>query len=161
MRGVGKKEGVDGALSVGWTTVSSEKGPEAAMANKDDNLRYVGVRAHEAAAVLSAGLLLAALKASGGLSRGLVAGALAVLLLSLFTARPFEPLARLWYGLGDVLGRVITPIVLSVLFFFVLTPVALLHRMVRRDPLRLKRQAGSLFAVRERAFGREDLLRPF
>ena len=45
---------------------------------------------------------------------------------------------RGWTALGDALGRIVSPIVLGVLYFLVLTPFGLAARMFRRDPLGLR-----------------------
>ncbi|MBI3773704.1 MAG: hypothetical protein HY272_13525 [Gammaproteobacteria bacterium] len=47
------------------------------------------------------------------------------------------PLARAWLWLGHHLGRINTFILLSVVFFLLITPLALLFRIFRRDPLEL------------------------
>jgi len=47
-------------------------------------------------------------------------------------------LNRLWTKLGILLGKVVSPIALGILFYGVLTPVALIMRLARKDPLRLK-----------------------
>lgn len=46
---------------------------------------------------------------------------------------------RLWFKLGEVLGKVVSPIVLGLLFFVLITPVALVMRLSGRDALRLRR----------------------
>jgi len=45
---------------------------------------------------------------------------------------------RLWYQLGKLLAMVVNPIVLGVIFFLLLTPLALILRVFGRDALRLK-----------------------
>lgn len=50
-------------------------------------------------------------------------------------------LNRLWMKLGVLLGKVISPITLGVLFYGVLTPVGALMRLTGKDPLRLKLDA--------------------
>jgi hypothetical protein len=45
---------------------------------------------------------------------------------------------RAWTALGDTLGRIVSPLVLGVLYFLVVTPFGLLSRLRRRDPLGLK-----------------------
>lgn len=49
---------------------------------------------------------------------------------------------RLWIKLGLVLGRVVSPIALGVVFYCVLTPIGLAMRLAGKDPLRLKRDLG-------------------
>ena len=51
-----------------------------------------------------------------------------------------EPLNRLWFLLGMMLGKIMTPVVMSLLFFVVVTPVGFLMRAFGQDPLRLKRE---------------------
>lgn len=45
---------------------------------------------------------------------------------------------RAWTALGDALGRIVSPLVLGVLYFLVVTPFGLMSRLSRRDPLGLK-----------------------
>lgn len=53
------------------------------------------------------------------------------------------PLNKLWMGLGRLIGKVVNPVVMAVIFFGVFTPAALVARLCGRDELRLrfKRQA--------------------
>jgi hypothetical protein len=53
------------------------------------------------------------------------------------------PLNRRWFRFGLMLGKVMTPIVMGLLFYLTITPVALLMRFLRKDPLRLKRDAAT------------------
>lgn len=77
-----------------------------------------------------------------------------VLLLAVTFAAPkvLRPLNRVWFLLGEILGRVISPVVLLVIFFFLLTPIGVLMRLFGRDELRLrKREDGSCWVPREQA----------
>ncbi len=64
-----------------------------------------------------------------------VAGLVTAFLPSLLT-----PFNKAWFLLGQVLGKLVSPIVLGVIFFGVLTPVAFVLRVLGRDELRVKRQ---------------------
>ncbi len=72
--------------------------------------------------------------------------ALTALLKPVLLAR----LNRLWTKLGILLGKIVSPIALGILFYGVLTPVAIVMRLAGRDPLRLKldRDADSYWIVR-------------
>ena len=48
------------------------------------------------------------------------------------------PLNKLWMRLGLLLGKIISPLVLGVIFFGIFTPIAFLMRLSGRDELRLK-----------------------
>lgn len=49
-----------------------------------------------------------------------------------------KPLNRLWFRFGMVLGRVVNPLVMGLLFYGTITPTALVMRLAGKDPLRLK-----------------------
>lgn len=49
------------------------------------------------------------------------------------------PLNRLWLKLGLVLHKVVTPIVMALLFYAVVTPMGVAMRLMGKDPMRLKR----------------------
>jgi len=55
-------------------------------------------------------------------------------------ARPIvlRPLNILWFKFGILLGKIIGPIVMALLFFVAVTPVALVMRLLGKDPLRKK-----------------------
>ena len=77
--------------------------------------------------------------------------AAAFLLLALFWRAPLRPLNLLWLKLGLLLFRVISPLVLALLFYATITPIGLLMRASGKDPLRLKREpdAASYWIARE------------
>lgn len=65
------------------------------------------------------------------------AGALGVLLVAAGLAVPTRlgPVQRAWHGLAEAISRVTTPVVLTVIYFLVLTPVGVLRRWIGGDPL--------------------------
>lgn len=68
---------------------------------------------------------------------------LAGLFLALTLIRPqvLHPLNRAWLGLGLLLGRIVNPIVIGILFYVVFTPAGIIARALGKDFLRLKRNA--------------------
>lgn len=83
-----------------------------------------------------------------GLHRDWPAALIVVLLLAGFTLglltlvrpRALWPLIQAWMWFGHALGKVVSPIVLGILYFGLLTPIALLARAFGRDELKLKRR---------------------
>jgi hypothetical protein len=67
--------------------------------------------------------------------------AIALVFAAVAIAQParLAPLNRAWMRLGVLLGKVISPIALGIVFFGVLTPTAVLMRWRGKDPLRLAR----------------------
>jgi hypothetical protein len=64
--------------------------------------------------------------------------AAAFLGLGLLAPRVLRPVNILWFKFGLLLGRIIAPIVTSLLFFIAVTPTALIMRLLRKDLLSLK-----------------------
>jgi predicted membrane metal-binding protein len=81
----------------------------------------------------------------------LLAVAVGLVVISLFAAWTLRPLNRLWSRLGLLLNRVVSPIVLGVIFYAVVTPVGFVLRARGRDLLRLRfdQTAPSYWIVRE------------
>lgn len=84
-----------------------------------------------------------------GAAKAFVAGALpllaclifavgaVLLLLGIVAPSRLSALNRIWLKMGAVIAKVVNPIVLVLLFFFVVTPMALLMRIAGKRPLRL------------------------
>ena len=65
---------------------------------------------------------------------------LAVVLLALALVRPrlLKPLNYSWLKLGEILGKIIAPIIMCLIFFIILTPISFFVRVLGKDLLRLK-----------------------
>ena len=59
-------------------------------------------------------------------------------LVALAKPKLLSRINRLWTKLGLLLGKIVSPIALGILFYGVLTPLAVLIRLIGKDPLRLK-----------------------
>lgn len=64
-------------------------------------------------------------------------GAALVLSAWIFPAA-LGPVNRLWMAFGDRLHRLVSPLILAVVFFAVVTPVSLIRRLFTKDPLQLR-----------------------
>lgn len=51
----------------------------------------------------------------------------------------------LWMGLGFLLGKIVSPIVMTILYFVLFTPISLIMKIIGRDELLLKDRTGSTF----------------
>ena len=60
------------------------------------------------------------------------------LILGLLNSKILSPLNKLWFKFGLLLAKIISPIVMGIIFFFVVTPIGLLMRCLRKDILNLK-----------------------
>lgn len=58
--------------------------------------------------------------------------------ISLISPNTLLPLNKLWMRFGLLLGIIVSPIVLGLIFFGLFTPISLMMRLFGRDELRLK-----------------------
>ena len=79
---------------------------------------------------------------------GLAAG---FAIVAFIVPRVLHPLNRAWLALGLLLHHVVNPVIMAVMFFGAILPMALLLRALGKDLLRLKRdpQAASYWIPRE------------
>jgi hypothetical protein len=57
---------------------------------------------------------------------------------ALFAPKVLRPMNRVWFKFGLLLHHIVNPLVMGLLFFLTVTPVAILMRWSGKDPLRLK-----------------------
>jgi hypothetical protein len=60
------------------------------------------------------------------------------LVLGLFNSKILTPLNKLWFKFGIFLGKIISPIIMGIIFFLVVTPIGLLMRLLGKDLINLK-----------------------
>ena len=63
---------------------------------------------------------------------------LVFLVLGLLNSIILAPLNRVWFKFGIFLGKIISPIVMGIIFFLVVTPTGLIMKLLRKDLLNLK-----------------------
>ena len=70
------------------------------------------------------------------------------LILGLMNSRILTPLNLLWFKLGMFLGRLISPIVMLLVFFLTVTPTGLIMRLFNKDLLNLKRKKTNSYWIK-------------
>ena len=58
---------------------------------------------------------------------------LVFLILGLINSKILTPLNKIWFKFGILLGNIIAPIVMGIVFFLVVTPTGLIMRFFRKD----------------------------
>ena len=61
-------------------------------------------------------------------------------IVAILTPQILSPLNRLWFSLGLLLGKIVSPIVLALIFFVLITPVSFVTRLFGRDELKMKKR---------------------
>ena len=67
--------------------------------------------------------------------------------LGLINSKLLAPLNKLWFKFGILLGNIIAPIVMSIVFFLVVTPTGLIMRFFRKDILKLKKNSNDTYWI--------------
>jgi hypothetical protein len=76
----------------------------------------------------------------------------------------YKPIAIFWLGLSDLLGSVMSRVLLSIVFFGVVTPIGIFRRLLGRDSLKLrafKASKESVMVERNHTFVAQDLDTPY
>lgn len=81
---------------------------------------------------------------------------LSVGLISVFIKPLGNVIARFWFILGEILGFFVSKIVLTLLFYLFLTPIALVHNLFNKDVLKTKNRGKTLWSERSHKYASKD-----
>ena len=90
--------------------------------------------------------------------------AIPVLIMNMIYPMFYYYFAIVWLGLSHLIGTVVSKILLSVVYFVVVFPMAMVRKLMGKDTLRLKqfkKSNNSVMQVRNHVFTSEDLKHPF
>ncbi len=59
-------------------------------------------------------------------------------ILGIFNSKLLTPLNKVWFKFGIFLGKIISPIIMGIIFFLMVTPIAFIMRALKKDLLNLK-----------------------
>ena len=82
------------------------------------------------------------------------------LILGLLNSKILTPLNLLWFKFGILLGRFVSPIVMGLVFFLVVTPTGLIMRLLKKDLLRLKKNNRNTYWI-TRQVSKSDMKNQF
>ena len=91
---------------------------------------------------------------------------LSILLLIVDMTVPniYRPLAKIWIGITHILGTIVSKLLLTIIFFTLVTPVGVTRRIFGADSLQLKKWKKvtvSVFTIRDHHFQPEEIERPY
>jgi len=87
-----------------------------------------------------------------------------VLFAAMLWPAAFVPAAKLWFGLSHLLGALMSRVVLTILFFVIVTPVGLIRRLAGADTMQMKhwkKGQASVFKVRNHSYTPDDMRHPY
>lgn len=91
-------------------------------------------------------------------------GAIVLCLLVLLTPKFFIPFTWIWFKFSNILGNITSTLLLCIIFFYIVTPVAFIRKLCKKDSLQLKtfkKGKQSVFIDRNHLFLKENLINSF
>ena len=73
------------------------------------------------------------------------------LILGLLNSKILTPLNKLWFMFGIFLGNFISPIIMGIIFFFVVTPTGLIMRLFKKDLINLKKNNNKTYWIEKKS----------
>jgi len=95
---------------------------------------------------------------------GYVVAAMVVHVVNMVAPKVFSPVAVVWFAVSHLLGTIASRVILTLIFFGVVTPIGLWRRMIGADSLKLKAfkaGKGSVMKERNHTFIGQDLKQPY
>lgn len=87
-----------------------------------------------------------------------------VLIITMSVPRLFYPWAVLWFGLTEMLGTIVSKIILTMVYVVLIVPVGFIRKLLGKDALQLskfKNGTGSVMKLRDYTFTSKDIEHPF
>ena len=70
-------------------------------------------------------------------------------LLGILNSKILTPLNKIWFKIGILLGNVISPIIMSIIFFLVVTPTSFIMKILGKDLLNLKKNTKNSYWIKK------------
>jgi hypothetical protein len=90
--------------------------------------------------------------------------AIILLVLDMITPAAYYYFAVLWFGFSEILGGIVSRIMLTIIYYAIITPIGLLRQRMGIDPLslrRFKKEKKSVLVERNHTFVAADLRKPY
>lgn len=95
--------------------------------------------------------------------------AMVVLVVNMACPIVYKPLGYLWFGLAHVMGLIVSKIILTLVFVFLVVPVGLVRSWCGSDPMRLREWkkkneepgSDSVFVQRNHLYQEQDIIAPY
>mgnify|MGYP000894953608 CR=1 FL=1 len=78
-------------------------------------------------------------KKSGDIQEWSLIISIIFLILSLLNSKILSPLNKIWFKFGIILGNIVSPIIMGIIFFLIVTPTSIVMRILGKNLLNLKR----------------------
>jgi len=86
------------------------------------------------------------------------------LILNMIVPAVYRKFAKVWLGISQIIGTVVSKIILTIIFVFMVIPIGVLRRWLGKDPLQMrywKKGPTSVFTVRDHRFNSNEIEKPY
>jgi len=90
--------------------------------------------------------------------------AIGLLIVTMTVPNLFKPFAFIWLNLAQLLGEISSKVILTTIFFVIVTPIGIIIQYVRKDPLNIrsfKRSKDSVFKTKDHMYTQNDIINPY
>lgn len=90
--------------------------------------------------------------------------AIGAVLIAMVVPSLFRPIALLWFGGAELLSLIVSRILLTLVFFLIVTPIGMIRRLIGKDDLLLKKfkvSTSSAMVERTCTFTSIDMVKPY
>lgn len=85
-----------------------------------------------------------------------------ILLITILFPRVLFPLNLSWFYLGIILGKIISPIIISLIYYMIVSPVAIVTRIFGRDELKIKkRKTNTYWVIRSKQSSKDSFFNQY
>ena len=75
--------------------------------------------------------------------------AIIFLILGLLNSKLLTPINKVWFKFGLILGKIVSPVVMGIVFFAVITPISIIMKILRKDLLNLKYNSNKSYWIKK------------
>jgi len=109
-------------------------------------------------------VLVCLLIAHFGEKHKFIAVAIVVLIVNMVWPGVYRQPARLWFRLAEIMGNIMSCVILTLLFFGLVTPVGIIRKWMGKDPMKRKQWKqgdSSVFRLRDHRYQDRDIENPY
>ena len=134
------------------------------LRNKKDGIFPGSITAKQSADTGMAMVLICLLITLFSNSKVALSISIVLLILNMTIPKIYLPLARIWIAFSIIVGNVVSRVLLSIIFFVLVTPVGFIRKLFGADAMQLKKwkkDTGSVFRERNYLFQASDIEKPY
>ena len=99
-----------------------------------------------------------------GQNNKLIALSIPLLIIDMIFPDIYRPLAKIWFGISNLLGTIMSKFILTIIFFVIVTPIGIIRKMFGADAMQInkwKKDTATVFKIRNHVFQSKEIEKPY